>query len=195
MQPEGSATYPAHLVASRALTFALHTGGFPLLSVKAMEILPEILQRRSVRSFTREPLEKDQVERILEAGRLAPSGEKPAGMAVRRHPEERDPAEDDGGRLQPGLRRPGAGSSSRCARRTSTTACPTASFPTPSTWRSPPPTSSSRPCTRAWAHAASRTFDEQEVRDILTAPFSMRVVLLILVGTTTRARAHTAQSR
>jgi nitroreductase len=26
------------------------------------------------------------------------------------------------------------------------------------------------------------TFDEQEVREILTAPFSMRVVLLILLG-------------
>ncbi|HEY9593100.1 MAG TPA: nitroreductase family protein, partial [Spirochaetia bacterium] len=26
------------------------------------------------------------------------------------------------------------------------------------------------------------TFDEQEVRDILTVPFSMRVVLIILIG-------------
>ncbi|HEY9594519.1 MAG TPA: nitroreductase family protein, partial [Spirochaetia bacterium] len=38
-----------------------------------MEILPEIVQRRSIRAFTAQPLEKEQVERILEAGRLAPS--------------------------------------------------------------------------------------------------------------------------
>jgi nitroreductase len=38
-----------------------------------MEILPEINNRASVRDFTDEPLTKAQIERILEAGRLAPS--------------------------------------------------------------------------------------------------------------------------
>ena len=38
-----------------------------------MEVLPEILQRRSIRSFASTPVGKDQMERILEAARLAPS--------------------------------------------------------------------------------------------------------------------------
>ena len=38
-----------------------------------MEVLPEILQRRSVRAYTSQSLDKDQIERIIEAGRLAPS--------------------------------------------------------------------------------------------------------------------------
>ena len=38
-----------------------------------MDILPEITQRASIRDFTDQPVTKDQLERILEAGRLAPS--------------------------------------------------------------------------------------------------------------------------
>ena len=38
-----------------------------------MDILPEILKRRSIRKFKPDPVEKDVIERILEAGRLAPS--------------------------------------------------------------------------------------------------------------------------
>ena len=38
-----------------------------------MELLPEISNRQSIRSFTSQPVEDDQIERILEAGRLAPS--------------------------------------------------------------------------------------------------------------------------
>jgi nitroreductase len=38
-----------------------------------MEILPEIKKRVSVRDFTEEPVTKAQLERILEAGRLSPS--------------------------------------------------------------------------------------------------------------------------
>jgi nitroreductase len=38
-----------------------------------MELLPEIFNRQSIRSFTSRPVEDDQIERILEAGRIAPS--------------------------------------------------------------------------------------------------------------------------
>jgi nitroreductase len=38
-----------------------------------MEVLKEILVRRSIRQFKTDPVEKDKIERILEAGRLAPS--------------------------------------------------------------------------------------------------------------------------
>jgi nitroreductase len=38
-----------------------------------MELLPEIFNRQSIRSFTSRPVEDDQIKRILEAGRIAPS--------------------------------------------------------------------------------------------------------------------------
>ncbi len=38
-----------------------------------MELLPEITKRQSIRSFTSQPVEDAQLERILEAGRIAPS--------------------------------------------------------------------------------------------------------------------------
>ncbi len=38
-----------------------------------MELLPEIFNRQSIRSFTSSPVEDDQIKRILEAGRIAPS--------------------------------------------------------------------------------------------------------------------------
>lgn len=38
-----------------------------------MELLPEIANRRSVRSFTGEPLDSSKLKRIIEAGRRAPS--------------------------------------------------------------------------------------------------------------------------
>lgn len=38
-----------------------------------MKLLPEIEKRISVRAFTDKPVDKKQIERILEAGRLAPS--------------------------------------------------------------------------------------------------------------------------
>lgn len=38
-----------------------------------MDILPEIRNRASIREFTDQPVAREQLERILEAGRLAPS--------------------------------------------------------------------------------------------------------------------------
>ena len=38
------------------------------------EVLKSIEERRTIRSFTDEPVEEDKIEKILEAGRWAPSG-------------------------------------------------------------------------------------------------------------------------
>lgn len=38
-----------------------------------MELLAEILERQSIRSFTSQPVDDAQIKRILEAGRIAPS--------------------------------------------------------------------------------------------------------------------------
>ena len=50
----------------------LHNGGESFI-LWAMELLPEILHRRSIRRFKKEPVESAKLERILEAGRQAPS--------------------------------------------------------------------------------------------------------------------------
>ena len=38
-----------------------------------MQLLPEIEQRRSIRSYTEAPVQRDVLQRIVDAGRLAPS--------------------------------------------------------------------------------------------------------------------------
>ena len=56
-----------------------------------MELLPEIQKRISIRKFTDAPVQKQQVDRILEAGRLAPSAKNRQAwrFIVIRNPERR----------------------------------------------------------------------------------------------------------
>jgi len=146
-----------------------------------MEILPEILQRRSVRSFTSEPLDKDQVERILEAGRLAPSAKNRQEwrFVVIQKKETRQKI------MEAAFGQDYVGQAPAIF----------AVCTTNIDYRMPNG-QLSYPIDLAFASAhmvlqavheglgtcCITTFDEQEIRDILTAPFSMRVVLLILVG-------------
>jgi nitroreductase len=146
-----------------------------------MEILPEILQRRSVRSFTTQPLDKDQVERILEAGRLAPSAKNRQEwrfVVVQKKETRQKMMEAAFGQDYVGQ------------------APAIFAVCTTNIDYRMPNGQLSYPIDLAFASAhmvlqavheglgtcCITTFDEQEVRDILTAPFSMRVVLLILVG-------------
>jgi nitroreductase len=146
-----------------------------------MEVMPEILNRRSVHSFTSQPLEKDQIERILEAGRLAPSAKNRQEWRfvvvqkkeVRQKMMEAAFSQDSVGQAPAVI----------------------AVCTTNIDYRMPNG-QLSYPIDLAFASAhivlqavheglgtcCITTFDEQEVRDILTVPFSMRVVLLILVG-------------
>ncbi len=148
-----------------------------------MEILPEILQRRSVRSFTPEPLDKDQVERILEAGRLAPSAKNRQEWRfvvvqkkeIRQRVMEAAFSQDYVGQAPAII-----------------AVCTTnIDYRMPNGQLSYPidlAFASSHMVLQAVHEGLGTccitTFDEQEVREILTAPFSMRVVLLILVGHT-----------
>ncbi len=56
------------------------------------EILESIRERRTVRSFTEEPIEDEKIEKILEAGRWAPSGKnnQPWKFKVIRGEEEKN---------------------------------------------------------------------------------------------------------
>ncbi len=146
-----------------------------------MDVLPEILKRRSIRSFTAKPLEKDQVERILEAGRLAPSAKNRQEwrFVVIQKKETRERIQEAAfGQEYVGQ-----------------AAAVIAVCTTNIDYRMPNG-QLSYPVDLAFAasHMALQavheglgtccvtTFDEQEVREILTAPFSMRIVLLLLVG-------------
>ncbi|MGA2478453.1 MAG: nitroreductase family protein [Spirochaetia bacterium] len=146
-----------------------------------MEVLPEILARRSVRSFTAEPLEKDQVERIVEAGRLAPSAKNRQEWRfvviqkkeIRQRMMEAAFSQDYVGQAPLII-----------------AVCTTnIDYRMPNGQLSYPIDLSFAACQivlqavhEGLGTCCISTFDEQEVREILTAPFSMRVVLLILIG-------------
>jgi nitroreductase len=146
-----------------------------------MEVLPEILQRRSVRSFTSKPVDKDQVERILEAARLAPSAKNRQEWRfvvvqkkeVRQKMMEAAFSQDYVGQAP-----------------VIVAACTTnIDYRMPNGQASYPidiAIASTHIVLQAVHEGLGTccitTFDEQEVRDILTVPFSMRVVLMILIG-------------
>ena len=146
-----------------------------------MEVLPEILQRRSVRSFTSQPVEKDQLERIIEAGRLAPSAKNRQEWRfvaiqkkeVRQRMMEAAFGQDYVGQAPVII-----------------AVCTTnIDYRMPNGQLSYPIDLAFASCQivlqavhEGLGTCCISTFDEQEVREILTAPFSMRVVLLILIG-------------
>ncbi len=146
-----------------------------------MDILPEILQRRSIRSFTSQAIDKDQVERILEAARLAPSAKNRQEwrFVVVQKKEVRQKLME------------AAFSQDYVGQAAAIIAVCTTNID----YRMPNgQTSYPIDLAMAASHILLQavheglgtccitTFDEQEVREILTVPFSMRVVLLILVG-------------
>jgi nitroreductase len=146
-----------------------------------MEVLPEILQRRSVRSFTSKAVDKDQLERILEAARLAPSAKNRqewrfvviVKKEVRQKMMEAAFSQDYVGQAPAII-----------------AACTTnIDYRMPNGQASYPidiAIASTHIVLQAVHEGLGTccitTFDEQEVREILTVPFSMRVVMLILVG-------------
>jgi len=146
-----------------------------------MDILPEIIARRSIRSFTAQTLEKDQVERILEAGRLAPSAKNRQEwrFIVIQKKEIRQKM------MEAAFSQEYVGQAPAVI-----AVCTTnidyrmpngqAAYPVDLTF------AASHMVLQAVHEGLGTccitTFDEQEVRELLTIPFSMRVVLLILVG-------------
>jgi nitroreductase len=148
-----------------------------------MEVLPEILARRSVRSFTAQPLEKDQVERIIEAGRLAPSAKNRQEwrFVVIQKKEARQKM------MEAAFSQDYVGQAPLIV-----AVCTTnIDYRMPNGQLSYPIDLSFAACQiilqavhEGLGTCCITTFDEQEVRELLTAPFSMRVVMLILIGYT-----------
>lgn len=145
------------------------------------DMLPEILARRSIRRFTEEKVAKDSVERILNAGQLAPSAKnRQAWRFVVAQKES----------LVKKIQAAAFGQEHVGQAPVIIAACTT------NIDYRMPNGELSYPIDIAFASAfmllqATReklgscvitTFDEEEVKELLSIPYSMKVVLLILVG-------------
>ena len=146
-----------------------------------MEVMPEIQKRRSVRAFAAKPLEKDQVERILEAGRLAPSAKNRQEwrFVVVQKKETRE-------RIQEaafGQEHVGQAAAVIAVCTTNIDyRMPNGQLSYPVDLAFAASQMALQAVHEGLGTCCVTTFDEQEVREILTAPFSMRVVLLLLIG-------------
>ena len=145
-------------------------------------MIPEIETWQSIRRFTPDPVEKEKMDRILEAGRKAPSAKnrQPWRFIVIDDPEVKARIEGAAFGQEHVGQAPVA-----------IAACTTnIDYRMPNGQISYPidlTLAISFMMLQARAEGLGAcvitTFDEQEVKEILTVPYSMRVVMLLLVGT------------
>jgi nitroreductase len=146
-----------------------------------MALLPEIQNRRSIKSFKPAPVEKDKLDRILEAGRLAPSAKNRQEwrFIVMRDKSLREQVQE------------AAFGDEKVGEAPVIIALCTTNIEYVM-----PNGQLSYPIDLAFAAAfmtlqaqaeglgtcCHSTFDEQMIRDLISVPYSMRIVLLLLVG-------------
>jgi nitroreductase len=146
-----------------------------------MDILPEILARRSCRTFKGKSVEKSKLDRILKAGQLAPSAKNRQEwrFVVTQNPSLRKKIQEAafgqeyvGGApviiamctTNIGYRMPNG----------------QLSYPIDIAFAA---SSMVMQATREQLGSCIvTTFDEQEIKDLLSVPYAMKVVLLILIG-------------
>jgi nitroreductase len=146
-----------------------------------MDMLPEIVARRSVRAFSSEPVDRAALERILEAGRLSPSAKNRQEwrFIVIQKPE-----------LIEGVKGAAFGQEHVGSAPVVIAACTTnIDYRMPNGQLSYPIDTAFavsfmllQAVREGLGTAIVTTFDEQEIKDILTVPYSMRVVMLLLIG-------------
>ena len=146
-----------------------------------MALLLEILDRRSIKQFKSKPIEKDKLERVLEAGRLAPSAKNRQEWRFIVLQKEQ---------LREKVKEAAFGDEKVGQAPAIVALCTT------NVEYIMPNGQLSYPIDLAFAAAfmvlqavseglgtcCLSTFDEQMIRDLITVPYSMRVVLLILLG-------------
>ena len=146
-----------------------------------MAMLEEILKRRSIKEFNPKPIEKDKLERVLEAGRLAPSAKNRQEwrFVVIQKEQLREKVKE------------AAFGDEKVGQAPAIIALCTTNVD-----YIMPNGQLSYPIDLAFAAAfmvlqavaeglgtsVLSTYDEQMVRDLITVPYSMRVVLLVLIG-------------
>ncbi len=150
-------------------------------SSEIMEVMAEILQRRSVRSYKPDPVEKDQMERILEAGRLAPSAKNRQEwrFVVLQKKEVRERI------MAAAFNQEYVGQAPVIVALCTTNIdyrMPNGHLSYPIDLALAAAQIMLQAVHEGLGTCCITTFDEQEVREILTVPFSMRVPLLILIG-------------
>lgn len=146
-----------------------------------MELLPEIMTRMSVRTFEDRPVDAEAISRILEAGRLAPSAKnrQPWRFIVIRDDEKRKLFE----RACFGQEHVGtAPAIIACCSTNTEYRMPNGQLSYPIDISIAASFMMLQAVHEELGTCLITTFDETVVREILTVPFSMRVVLLLLVG-------------
>ena len=146
-----------------------------------MALLTEILNRRSIRAFKSKPIEKDKLERVLEAGRLAPSAKNRQEWRFVVLQKEQ---------LRQKIKEAAFGDEKVGQAPAIIALCTTnVEYIMPNGQLSYPidlAFAASFMVLQAMAEGLGScvlsTYDEQMVRDLITVPYSMRVVLLILLG-------------
>ncbi len=153
----------------------------PRRDEERMEILPEISKRKSVRQFNPKPVGKQQLSRILEAGLKAPSAKnRQAWRFIVIQKEE----------LRKRLQEASFGLEYVGQAPVMIAACTTnIDYRMPNGQLSYPIDIAfavsfmmMQAVHEGLATCCVSTYDEQEVKEILTIPFSMRVVMLLLIG-------------
>ncbi len=146
-----------------------------------MELIPQIAEWISTRNFTNESVDEDAITRILEAGRKAPS-------AKNRQPWRFIVISNDATRAQ--IESAAFGQEHVGQAPVIIAACTTnVDYRMPNgQWSYPIDITMAVSFMMLQATAEKlgacviTTFDEQKVKDVLTVPYSMRVVMLLLVG-------------
>jgi nitroreductase len=150
-----------------------------------MDVLPEIIERRSVRDFLDKNVEKGKIDRILTAGQLAPSAKNRQEWrfivvqkeALRHKIQDAAFGQEHVGKAPVII-----------------AACPTnIDYRMPNgefSYSIDISFAASNMLLQATREGLGScvvtTFDEREMKDLLSVPYLMRVVLLILVGYTDR---------
>ena len=144
-------------------------------------MLPEILQRHTIRKFKPDPVEREKLERILEAGRLAPSAKNRQEwrFIVIQRQDKRDR-----------IREAAFGQDHVGEAPVVVAACTTnIDYRMPNGQYSYPIDIACAVCfmllqavREGLGTCCLTTFDEQEVKDLLSVPYSMKVVELLLIG-------------
>jgi nitroreductase len=146
-----------------------------------MALLKEILERRSIRQFKKTPVEREKLERVLEAARLAPSAKNRQQWrfvvlqkaTLRERVKEAAFGDEKVGQAPVII--------ALCTTNVEYV-MPNGQLSYPIDLAFAGAYMTLQAVAEGLGSCCLTTFDEQAVRELITVPYSMRVVLLLLLG-------------